>query len=168
MLARLIEKIFKRGLTVKKLSQVVQRIWRGRREDWCLRWKPLSRTGPGSNQRPTTHPSLHTAIGFSLTIQGLIDEPLFVFQPCTFLNLKSQFILGERERRREQKKNFKTRSFFFLSFSTPCQRSSVIHQLSKHFVSPSLIVSALHPHHVRRRGGDRNPGYSPLSCSPRW
>lgn len=57
MLAHLIKRIFKRRLTVKKLSQVVQRIWSGRGEDWCLRCKPLSRTGPRSNQRPTTHPS---------------------------------------------------------------------------------------------------------------
>lgn len=57
ILAHLIKKIFKRELTVEKLSQMVQRIWSGRREDWCLRCKPLSRTGPGSNQRPTTHPS---------------------------------------------------------------------------------------------------------------
>lgn len=41
---------------------------------------------------------LRAAVGFSLFIQGrLIDEPLFVFQPCTFLNLKSQFILGKCE-----------------------------------------------------------------------
>lgn len=56
ILARLIKKIFKIGLTVEKLSQMVQRIWSGRREDWCFCCKPLSRTGPGSNQRATTHP----------------------------------------------------------------------------------------------------------------
>lgn len=48
-------KSLKGGFTVKKLSQVVQRIWSGWREDWCLRC--MSRTGRGSNQRPTTHPS---------------------------------------------------------------------------------------------------------------
>lgn len=132
---------------MKKLSQVVQRIWSGRGEDWCLRCKPLSRTGPGSNQRPTTQPSttppsLHTAIGFSLTIQGLIDEPLFVFQPCTFLNLKSQFILGKCKRRRRVGEKLQN-SFIFI-FS-PRQRSGVIREL---FVYPSLIVSVLHPHHM--------------------
>lgn len=96
--------------------------------------------------RPTTQPPppqtllLHTAMGFSLTIQGLIDEPLFVFQPCTFLNLKSQFILGKCKRRRrrmrgrELKKNFRTSLFFFF-FVTLCLHSSVIHRCSVH---PSL------------------------------
>lgn len=79
-----------------------------------------------ATQPPHPHPLLlHTAVGFCLTIQGWIDEPLFVFQPCTFLNLKSQFILGKRKRkrrmrrRRELKKNFRTFLFFLLCCSLP-------------------------------------------------
>lgn len=104
--AALIKKIFKRGLTVKKLSHVVQRISKVEEEridvGAASPWVELAQ-GLIRDQRrtPPQLPSLHTAIGFSLTIQGLIDEPLFVFQPCTFLNLKSQFILSKHKRRRE-------------------------------------------------------------------
>lgn len=89
---------------------------------------------------PPRAPAFHSAIGFSLTIQGLIDEPLSVFQPCTFLNLKSQFILGKHIRRREKKKNFKTLFFF-----TPCQHSIVIHKLSEH-----SLINCLRASHMSR------------------
>lgn len=90
---------------------------------------------------PPQTSSFHNATGFSLTIQGLIDEPLFVFQPCTFLNLKSQFILGKHIRRRERKKNFKT-PFFPLLASTGLSFTGF------QSTSSSLIVSGLHACHV--------------------
>lgn len=96
-------------------------------------------------------PLLPTAIGFSFTIQGLIDEPLFVFQPCTFLNLKSQFILGECKRRRELKKKNKKkkgRNFWTVFFSLVACADVPFTCVSKHFVSTSLIVSVPHPRHV--------------------
>lgn len=93
----------------------------------ALEW--LLAQGLIREQQPPLHPSplhpsipplLHAAVGFSFFIREkrgrggeggggwgwgggrLIDEPLFVFQPCTFLNLKSQFILGKRRGRRRE------------------------------------------------------------------
>lgn len=126
----------KTELTVKKLSPAVQRLWRQKREDWCFARQTLRVAGPGSNQRPTA-PSLPPPPPPSTAAHSysvLIDEPFFVFQPCTFLNLKSPFILGKRQQR---EKKIRHKIFFF-----PCW--SVAQEHSKHFsVSSRLIVFSL-------------------------
>ena len=86
----------------------------------------MSVTGPRSNQRPTAPkplPSLSHGHRIYSHYSALIDEPLFVFQPCTFLNLKSPFILGKRKRkgriRRGEGGRKKTYSLRFFSLQLP-------------------------------------------------
>lgn len=62
----------------------------------------------------------------------------FSFSHALSLNLKSRFIFGKRKE--EEGVNEKLQKAIFF---TPSRRSSVIHELSKHFVCPSLIVPVL-------------------------
>lgn len=119
------KKIFKRRLTVKKLSQVVQR----RRADWCLRCKPLSRTGPGSNQRPTTHRSPAPLTPHSHRIfshySGADRWASLCISAMHFLKSEKPIHLGQMQEEKEGVKDKLQNLFFF----TPCLRSSAIHKL---------------------------------------
>ena len=149
---------------MKKLSQVVQRIWSGGREDWCLRSEPLSRTGPGSNQRPNnasppppplclpspllSAPPLppHSHRIFS-HYSGADRWASLCISAMHFLKSEKPIHLGQTQEEGSKKEKLQNSLFFFFLLSpTPRLHPSVIHELSEHFVSPSLIVSV--PRHV--------------------
>lgn len=144
---------------VQKLSRVVLRIWSGRREDWCLCCSPLSRTGPGSNQRPTTHPPQLPSLLFPSS--PLPSPPLarcshrifshyseadrwasLCISPMYFLKSEKPIHLGQTREEEGSKGKKLQNSFFFHQLFARAQ-VSFTRFLSTLFVSPSLIVLCL-------------------------
>lgn len=89
---------------------------------------------------PPRAPAFHSAIGFSLTIQGLIDEPLCI-SAMHFLKSEKPIHLGQTHKKEGEKEKLQNSFFFSLLASTRLSFTS--------FQStPSLIVSGLHICHV--------------------
>lgn len=70
-----------------------------------------------------------------------------------FLKSEKPIHLGQTREEEEGVKRKTSKLVFF----TPCQSSSVIHKLSKHFVSPSLIVTCLDYNQSWRDGSSAIP-----------
>lgn len=139
------ENLSKEGLTFKKLSQKIQGIWSGRREDWCLRCKLLSRTGPGSNQRPTTYPSPGPRLPQCHRIfshySGADRWASLCISAMHFLKSEKPIHLGQTHKKEGEKEKLQNSFFFSLLASTRLSFTS--------FQStPSLIVSGFHICHV--------------------